>query len=59
MTPQINDTSLLKAYVGHLKHALATTTCRETCSVLEKMLSEAESRLQHAPSANASNPKML
>lgn len=45
-------------YIGHLKHAVATTTCGETVAMLRRILREAEASLQERElRLNASKPK--
>jgi len=43
---QSQDLGTLKSYIRHLRHAVATTTCRTTADTLKQMLSEAEASLQ-------------
>lgn len=60
MRPTIEETEALRTHIEHLKHAVATTTCRETLATLRQMLSDAEKSLQDRElRPNASNPKML
>lgn len=46
MTPRTDDLESLRTYIRHLRHAVVTTSCRETVAALEQMLSEAEARFK-------------
>jgi hypothetical protein len=60
MTLQSSDPGSLQSYVRHLRHAVATTTCRATVDALQHMLKDAEARLQiDQKRLNASNTKPL
>lgn len=60
MTPEIEDTKVLRTHVRHLKYAVATTTCRETVAMLRKILNESEARLQTMELRLITcNPKLL
>jgi hypothetical protein len=59
MTAPTQETHSLRMHVDRLKFAVATTTCRETQSVLSKMLVEAEARLRGTGCLTSSNPKQL
>ena len=50
------DPNSLRQHIGHLRHAVVTTTCRETSGVLRRMLEEAEAELRNKePGAGSSN----
>lgn len=58
MTPRSDDVVSLRTYIRHLRHAVVTTSCRETVAALEQMLSEAEARLASSQRWDRSSPKL-
>lgn len=46
MTQEMNEFSALRTHIKHLKHAVATTTCRKTVGALQQMLKETEAKLR-------------
>lgn len=57
MTPRSDDVESLQTYIRHLRHAVVTTSCRETVAALEQMLSEAEARLASSQRWDRSSPE--
>lgn len=58
MTPRSEDVGLLQTHVRQLRYAVATTSCRKTAEILQKMLDDAETSLRSAAERrNAPNSK--
>lgn len=45
MEQQIAKRDAFLMHIGHLKYAIATTSCRQTVEMLREMLSESEAEL--------------
>jgi hypothetical protein len=45
MERETREVDGLRTQIGHLKHAVATTTCRKTVDMLRQMLRETEEKL--------------
>lgn len=61
MMSPLQDPGSLRSHVRNLRYAIATTTCDATADVLQRMLNEAETRLQKQNIArpNLSSSKQL
>lgn len=60
MMPRSQDLASLQSHIRHLRCAVATTSCGATVDALQRMLSEAESRIQQRDMGlSASSSKRL
>jgi hypothetical protein len=45
MERKMNEVDAFRTHIGHLNHAVATTTCRKTVDMLRQMLEETKAKL--------------
>jgi hypothetical protein len=49
---RLENSGSLQSHIRQLRYAVATTTCRTTSDLLQRMLREAEARLQKQDAAS-------